>query len=182
MKFALILLLALSACAPLPDQALPDTAQTQLYGLINERLSYMPDVARYKYERQLPVEDLGRERQILDSIASDAGAQGLDPNSVEPFFQAQFDAAKRIQANVMLELEAEKRQAGDYRDLKTVVRPELDRLGKEILESLASCLRRGCEFNSQEFDTFSQIVDNPNLSARHRQEIFDGLGRIQLAS
>ena len=181
MKFALILLLALSACAPLPDQALPDTAQTQIYKLINERLSYMPDVARYKYERQLPVEDLSREQQILNSIAPDAGAVGLAPNSVKPFFQAQFDAAKRIQANVMLELEAEKRQAGEYRDLKTEVRPALDRLGKEILERLANCLRRACEFNKQEFELFSKVVDNPNLSESNRRDIFDGLRRVQLA-
>lgn len=45
--------------------------------LINERLSYMKDVAGYKAEQHLPIEDLTQEKKVLDQSLSEADSLGL---------------------------------------------------------------------------------------------------------
>lgn len=45
--------------------------------LINERLSYMKDVAGYKAEQHLPIEDLTQEKKVLDQSVSEAESFGF---------------------------------------------------------------------------------------------------------
>lgn len=65
--------------------------------LINQRLSYMKDIAGYKARNYLAIEDLPQEEKVLSSTVSEADKLGLDGESVKPFIQAQMDAAKTIQ-------------------------------------------------------------------------------------
>ncbi|XP_018903996.2 monofunctional chorismate mutase [Bemisia tabaci] len=64
---------------------------------LNNRMEYMKDVAGDKYKKGKPVEDLPREEKVMNSAVANASAEGLDPNSVRPFIQAQMDVAKDIQ-------------------------------------------------------------------------------------
>ena len=175
----LLVTLMATACAPAPT--LVDTPQTRIYALINERLSYMADVAAYKYERQLPVEDLAREATILDSVTQQAAEAGLDAASVTPFFEAQFRAAKRIQATVMLELEAERYPASGYRDLTTEVRPALDRIGKQLIDAIVASLSAGHTFSTTDQANFDAVVDNAYLTAGNREALLSALAEIRLA-
>lgn len=65
--------------------------------LINERLSYMKDVAGYKAEQHLPIEDLTQEKKVLDQSLSEADSFGLNSETVKPFIVTQMNVAKVIQ-------------------------------------------------------------------------------------
>ncbi len=65
--------------------------------LVNERLSYMKDVAGYKAEQHLPIEDLAQEKKVLDQSISEAESFGLNSETVKPFIVTQMNVAKAIQ-------------------------------------------------------------------------------------
>ncbi len=65
--------------------------------LINQRLSYMKDVAGSKEKNHLAIEDLFQEEKVLSKAELEAEKLGLDGKSVKFFMQAQIDAAKAIQ-------------------------------------------------------------------------------------
>ena len=65
--------------------------------LVNERLSYMKDVAGYKAEQHLPIEDLTQEKKVLDQSLSEAESFGLNSETVKPFIVTQMNVAKAIQ-------------------------------------------------------------------------------------
>ncbi|HIH5645595.1 TPA: gamma subclass chorismate mutase AroQ, partial [Serratia marcescens] len=85
----------LIACCLTSFPALADGAAA-LGELVNQRLSLMKDVAGYKAQQHLPIEDLAQEAKVLASAQAEAGRLGLEPASVRPFIAAQMDAAKAI--------------------------------------------------------------------------------------
>lgn len=78
--------------------ALAEAINTEdVVALINQRLSYMKDVAGYKANNHLAIEDLSQEDKVLANTVNEAKQLGLDGESVKSFIQAQMDAAKAIQ-------------------------------------------------------------------------------------
>lgn len=71
----------------------------QLLLLIQKRLAIMHEVARTKWNQNLPIEDKIREDQVLEKLSALARQYGLDEKWVTKFFQAQIDASKEIQKN-----------------------------------------------------------------------------------
>ena len=69
----------------------------RIFSTINERLSYMEDVALFKAQNHLPIEDIQRESVVINKAKVSASEQGLDPEIVKDFFQAQISVAKAIQ-------------------------------------------------------------------------------------
>ena len=57
----------------------------EIADLIEQRLSYMKYVARYKFEKHLPVEDRTQENKVILNSINKAEALGLDKKSIEPF-------------------------------------------------------------------------------------------------
>lgn len=112
-------------------------AERQILTLMRDRLAVMPAVARWKWNHQAPITDPIRERELLTRLRAQAQEQGLDPDFVERFFSAQFDAAKQIQ-----EAEFQRWQAvklGPFAtvpDLRTEIRPEIDRINAALLQWL----------------------------------------------
>ena len=51
-----------------------------LFSLINKRLSYMEDVALYKYEKNIKIEDLDREQIVINEALEEAAEKDLDPS------------------------------------------------------------------------------------------------------
>ena len=68
--------------APLsPSQIEPfDADLDRLLACIRNRLSLMPAVARYKWEHELPIEDIERERSLINRFVDDARTHGLNTN------------------------------------------------------------------------------------------------------
>ncbi len=123
---------------PWPQGAPAAISLEPLRRLIEERLAVMPDVARYKWNTNSPIEDLLREKIIIDGLKADARALGVPESWAEIFFRAQIDAAKIIQREHFARWKRQGAARFDAApDLATVIRPRLDALTPRLLRELA---------------------------------------------
>ena len=100
-KTILVIICVLVAACSASTPQKQDPQLVRLFTLINERLSYMEDVAAWKWINRKPIEDLEREKAVLVATSNAAGQYGLDGASITPFAEAQMDAAKAVQVRVM---------------------------------------------------------------------------------
>ncbi len=99
-----------------------------LIDLLARRLAFMPSVAAWKRANGKPIEDLERERQVLERAVAQAKARSISAESARGLFRVQVELAKAIQSRTP--------QGVQGLDL-TRVRNVLSALGDRILESLA---------------------------------------------
>ena len=125
--------------SPAQAQNAIDPRLLRLLGLMQQRLDVAQDVAMYKWNAKAAIDDPVREQQILDALAKQAPQYGLEPKLAQDFFAAQIIAGKMIQTALFKEWTS-KSQApfSDPPDLKTQIRPALDRLTIELLTALAA--------------------------------------------
>jgi chorismate mutase len=105
-----------------------------LTSLTRRRLLLSEEVAAAKYGTGQPIEDPEREAMLLHDVAERSARIGLDPAVSTCYFRNQIEAGKRLQRR----LHARWRTCPDAQprrrpDLATEVRPQLDRLTREIL-------------------------------------------------
>lgn len=138
---ALVAILA-SGCATTASFTAADTATVdRLLGLIKERLDVAPDVARTKWNSKAPIEDLPREKQIIDGVAKGATEYGLDPQVAGTFFTGQIEASKVVQNALHAEWTARWQPPfAKVADLGKDIRPVLDRLTPAMMRALAAAL------------------------------------------
>jgi len=138
----LLALLLAAGCATAPTFSAADTATVdRLLGLVKERLEVAPEVARTKWNTKAPIEDLPREKQIIDGVAKGAGQYGLDPQVAGAFFQGQIEASKVVQNALHADWTARKQPPFDkVADLGKNIRPVLDRLTPAMMRALAEAL------------------------------------------
>ncbi|MCE8016570.1 gamma subclass chorismate mutase AroQ [Halomonas sp. MCCC 1A17488] len=138
------LALLLAGCQMQPPEP-PDedkAAIDRMLGLIDERLDVAPLVAQSKWNSGAPIEAPEREAQILDQVAEDAEAAGVEEDFARRFFEKQFEASKQIQRRLHHQWLQEGRSPfADPPDLAEEVRPVLDRLTPQLIESLADIER-----------------------------------------
>ncbi len=106
---------------------------------IDQRLLLAEPVARAKWNRQAPIEDLPREALVIAAAVKQGSALGLPAQRVEAVFRAQIEASKTVQRELYQRWTAQ--HAGrfdDAPDLATDIRPELDRITTELLAALAA--------------------------------------------
>ena len=109
-----------------------------LRALIDARLLLAPDVAQYKWNHHIPIEDAPREAQVIAALGHRASELGVPPAWAESFFRAQIEASKTAQNELFQGWDVFKRgQFPDAPDLATVTRPKLDRLTEQLLHALA---------------------------------------------
>ncbi|KXO09545.1 Periplasmic chorismate mutase I precursor [Moritella sp. JT01] len=152
---------------------------SELFSTLNQRLSYMEDVALYKANNNKPIEDIEREKVVIDKASKSAAKVGLDKQSVVGFFQTQISAAKAIQYRYRADLLSQT-TSKTPRDLKTVIRPALIKLGKEINTKLALYLNEGGKFTAQDWETFKVTLDSRYLTDTDKQALFNALSKIRL--
>lgn len=78
-------------------QLLPEKKIKHLADCIQQRLDYMKDVAAYKWQHQLPIENWERGKVVLAKSLESAAVYHLDQASTQAFFEAQIVLAKVIQ-------------------------------------------------------------------------------------
>lgn len=128
----------------------------ELLLLIQKRLVIMHEVARTKWNQNLPIEDKIREQQILADLAARANQYGLNEKLVTRFFQAQMDASKEMQKKDFFlwsedgELKFEK-----IFSLKDELRAYIDQLNNEMIVLLSKIFTKSFELNS------SYVLDQP---------------------
>jgi cyclohexadienyl dehydratase len=105
-----------------------------LSDLLARRLAFMPLVAGAKAKAGLPIEDLAREREVLEASLKSAQRLGLPEARVRDFFALQIALAKVVQHR--------KREETPL-DLAGQLRPALSELGDRILDAVAAAVRAG---------------------------------------
>src|SRR5262249_8221983 len=92
--------LAAGGCGPADVPLLPrrdPAALDPLLRLMQQRLTLMHEVARWKWTAGQPVTDAERERELFHSVVERGRGKGLDPDLVRSFFAAQLEAARLVQ-------------------------------------------------------------------------------------
>ncbi|MBW8901714.1 MAG: gamma subclass chorismate mutase AroQ, partial [Massilia sp.] len=106
--------------------------------LVDERLMLAPDVARYKWNHHLAIEDRPREAELIARLGRQASALGVPQAGAEDFFRAQIQASKTLQGELFRTWEAAKQERfPDEVDLATVTRPRLDAITDQLMRALA---------------------------------------------
>lgn len=124
---------------PWPQAASDAISLEPLRRLMDERLSLMPEVARYKWNTRSAIEDLPREQKIIDGLKAEAQASGVPAVWAERFFRAQIEAAKLIQREQFARWQQDGAgRFADAPDLSTVIRPRLDALTPQLMRELAA--------------------------------------------
>jgi chorismate mutase-like protein len=114
-----------------------DGAATELARLADLRLGVVTEVARWKWNRQAPIEDRPREASLLAAQRSAAAERGIPATRVDAFFGAQIEAARQLQRDLFAMWR--KQGAGQFAgvaDLDTQLRPRIDSINKQMLEAL----------------------------------------------
>ena len=101
----------------------------RLLTLMDERLSYMDDVARNKWNSGAAIEDLPREAKLLRTSGVQAAGYGLSADIAQDFLRAQIEASKIIQHTRFAQWkQANQPPFTNAPDLRNSIRPALDRL------------------------------------------------------
>lgn len=108
----------------------------RVLNLMARRLQLMHDVARYKWNEGKPIEDVAREKQLLDGVVEKARGMNFESDIVRSFFAAQIEAAKAIQQADFDRWKADGQ--GRFEDAPDLVRirEQIDRLNDELLDAL----------------------------------------------
>lgn len=147
--------------------------------LINERLSYMKDVAGDKAQHHQAVEDLVQEKKVLEKAVADADALGIKGETVKPFIQAQMDAAKAIQYRYRADWLSVPENGWTPRPLSEV-RVAIGRLSDAILRAVAARLKSGGALTEQEKEHFMTDISQKNLNDQDKLLIWNALKAVSL--
>lgn len=152
----------------------------ELSSLIIERLSHMKDVAAWKHAKGVAVEDLARERVVIKSAAAAAAEKFIGPETITPFFTAQIEAAKAIQRCWLNRWDSGSAlPPTTVPDLVNNIRPELLRLGNEIVAAIAADLSQK---GRVKLGDPSAILEIDCLSAPAAGALIDALAQVRLSS
>lgn len=168
--FFLLIILSFQAGAEVTSEGLFET--------INERLSYMEDVALFKAENHRPIEDIERESVVIEKAKASAYDRGLDPSSVESFFKAQISVAKAIQFRHRADFLSQPLQRKP-KDLQREVRPSLIRLGDKIIEKMVMYIKARGSFKSIQFAEFDAVVNVKHVGFLDKQLLFNALQKVK---
>ncbi len=155
------------------------TADASLGKLINERLSWMKDVAGAKAQHHQPIEDLAQEQKVLERAVIDAESLGLNGESVKPFIQAQMDAAKAIQYRYRADWLAAPEANWQPRPLDEV-RKQISELSDRILRKVAERLKASGMLSDADKEEFMRTVQQHNLTGRDKARMWQAMESITL--
>lgn len=155
-----------------PAAAQPETITA--FQLINERLKHMEDVAMYKSVNGLPVEDLPREKVVIENAVLAAESQGLIGDSIENFFITQINVAKAIQYRSLADWLSSP-ISKPIPDLPNQIRPKLTELGDEIVKELALLLSHEGRIGESLRASFQLHMSVNKISAAEVDLLFDSL-------
>jgi len=152
-----------------------------LFQSIDERLEYMDDVALFKAQNGIPIEDIEREKIVISDAKDLAASHGLDPDSIERFFIVQINAAKAIQYRYRAEL-LTRETPKLLIDLQSDIRPALDRLGSDIVTLFATLLQSRFSIDEESRERFMATLLSPLLADVEREALFDAMLEVRLKS
>ncbi|MEB5476269.1 chorismate mutase [Acinetobacter pollinis] len=153
-------------------------SNNNLFNLMNQRLSFMPDVAANKYLTHQPVEVLEQEQKVLERTLNIADQEGLDADSVKPFVIAQMNVAKAIQYRYIADWLSQPNIQLNPQSLDAV-RVHISNLTVEMMKQIAVSLKTKDKSicNSRRF---MHDVKFNHLTKSDQQYLFTTLQNIKL--
>lgn len=132
-------LVAISVVLPYVIHAEERNALATLIDASAQRLSLAKDVALAKWDNGAPVEDLARERHVIDTAIAAGRKSGLPAEFVSRFFSAQIEANKVIQYALLTDWQGEgKAPPHSPINLAQNVRPQIDRIQALLISALVN--------------------------------------------
>ncbi|OSM97226.1 MULTISPECIES: chorismate mutase [Lonsdalea] len=147
--------------------------------LINQRLSYMKDVAADKMAHQRPIEDSGQEHNVLEISLRQAEKDGLDCASTAPFVQAQMDAAKAVQYRYRADWLSSPELNYQPLPLETV-RARLTDINVQLLQQISVMLQQDGNLHRLTYARFAQSLTDKKLSVGDKKRLYATLQQIRL--
>lgn len=152
------------------------------FQLIDARLELMKPVAAWKQAEGAAVEDKAREAVVVEKAVEAAGKRNIDPEGAAAFFRAQIEAAKEIQVCWIDRWTAgTATPPAEVPDLKSEIRPQLIKIGGELLAAVEANLSDGEGFPASALPAFQAAVQVDCLSDETRDGLFEALSRMRLA-
>ncbi|XP_037040317.1 secreted chorismate mutase-like [Bradysia coprophila] len=140
---------------------------------VNQRLAYMKDVAGYKAQNHLQIEDVVQESKVINSSLTEAKDLGLDPESVISFIVAQINAAKAIQYRYRADWLSYTEEDWQPQPLD-MVREKIGQLSSEILRELAA-QANDRPVEAHERNAFVLRLEQDNLKCADKMRLFDAI-------
>ena len=176
----LFLLLLTAPAGAAPAFADADADVRAVFQSMQDRLRLMKDVAAWKRARNAPVVDSERERQVLEATVRQASDLGIDAASARRLFSLQIRLAVRVQESLIADWRSGATAPQEVRDLAGELRPQLDRIGAELLHAIYLALP---EFQRQDFaaryGADARIIDAPGLTDADRSELTSALAALR---
>lgn len=147
--------------------------------LINQRLSYMKQIAEYKAEKKLPIEDLDQENKVIAKSMADAESLGLNGESVRPFIISQIKAAKAIQYRYHADWLSNPDKNLHLKDLNEI-RLKISMLSTEILKQVVKDLTDSQIKNNDDDCLFIKEIEQYHLENADKTGICLALKQIRL--
>jgi cyclohexadienyl dehydratase len=161
----------------------PDADMRAVFRLMQDRLRLMQDVAAWKHAHNARVVDAEREQQVLEATMRQAGDLGIDAASARRLFSLQIRLAVRVQESFIAGWRSGTPAPVQVRDLAGELRPQLDRIGAELLHAIYLALP---EFQRQDFAAHYRaqagIVDGPAVTDADRSELTQALALLRPAA
>ena len=155
----------------------------RVFDLMQQRLELMRSVAAWKYANNAPVTDAAREQQVLDATVAQAQRLGIDAASARELYSLQIRMARDVQEHFIATWKAHKPANEPVRDLSKELRPELDRLGNELLRAIYLALP---ELMADDFASRYQAqatkIDMPGLDKSDQAGVLKAAGALRPAA
>ncbi|MFE4059232.1 gamma subclass chorismate mutase AroQ [Streptomyces sp. NPDC059096] len=129
---------ALLFLGPAPATAAPAERLHAVADLAARRLAVADTVAAAKWRTGAPVEDLGRERLVLDAVARRAEELGGDPAAAVRIFRDQIEAGKDVQRALHRRWDADPAHAPAARPDLSEARTEINRIDEALVRAVTA--------------------------------------------
>jgi chorismate mutase len=148
-----------------PFQQLVDTAA--------QRLATADPIAAFKWINGGPITDKARADQVLDAVAADATARGIDPQYVRVVFTDQIAATEGVEYTRFGQWKFDAATAPTYAPDLSESRSQIDGLNEELVEEIAlhwnSLHSQGCAQDLS--DATAAVVAARRLDGLYQQAL-----------
>jgi cyclohexadienyl dehydratase len=180
-RLAILFLFLLTASAgAAPAFVDPDADTREVFRLIGERLQLMRDVAAWKHLHHAPIVDSTREQQVLEQTVQRAADLGLEPRSARELLALQIQLAVRVQQSLEAGWQSGMQAPLQAPDLQTELRPRLDAIGEQLLQSLslAAARLRDAEAGAH-LAEYARAIDVPEINDTDRESLVRAVAAVR---
>lgn len=152
----------------------------RVFELVQTRLSLMRSVAAWKHANDVPVTDRAREQRVLDASVAEARRLGIEATSARDLFALQIRIASDVQEHFIATWRKQGGNTERVRDLNQELRPELDRIGAQLLQAIYLALPELARADfANHYQAFAGVIDTPGVGAAEREQLLSSLARLK---